>query len=129
MIRRPPRSTRTDTLFPYTTLFRSELLARLEEDALLAVESQRQDRIAVDVADALSLHRFAPDFAQTAIVIAALAALHLVDDLLALAVVGAGKLEGVDRAVGNVHDPGEADAGRLDRAQRLQSIARSLAPG
>src|SRR3546814_5422781 len=26
MIRRPPRSTRTDTLFPYTTLFRSEKL-------------------------------------------------------------------------------------------------------
>src|SRR3546814_10061969 len=26
MIRRPPRSTRTDTLFPYTTLFRSVLL-------------------------------------------------------------------------------------------------------
>src|SRR3546814_19667560 len=25
MLRRPPRSTRTDTLFPYTTLFRSEL--------------------------------------------------------------------------------------------------------
>src|SRR3546814_14278712 len=28
MIRRPPRSTRTDTLFPYTTLFRSQ--ARLD---------------------------------------------------------------------------------------------------
>src|SRR3546814_21144541 len=27
MIRRPPRSTRTDTLFPYTTLFRSNGLA------------------------------------------------------------------------------------------------------
>src|SRR3546814_15960567 len=27
MIRRPPRSTRTDTLFPYTTLFRSVLLS------------------------------------------------------------------------------------------------------
>src|SRR3546814_15398811 len=27
MIRRPPRSTRTDTLFPYTTLFRSHLHA------------------------------------------------------------------------------------------------------
>src|SRR3546814_20832537 len=27
MIRRPPRSTRTDTLFPYTTLFRSRLQA------------------------------------------------------------------------------------------------------
>src|SRR3546814_17724646 len=26
MIRRPPRSTRTDTLFPYTTLFRSHLV-------------------------------------------------------------------------------------------------------
>src|SRR3546814_3361301 len=28
MIRRPPRSTRTDTLFPYTTLFRSDHVAR-----------------------------------------------------------------------------------------------------
>src|SRR3546814_11275641 len=27
MVRRPPRSTRTDTLFPYTTLFRSAHLA------------------------------------------------------------------------------------------------------
>src|SRR3546814_20211485 len=27
MIRRPPRSTRTDTLFPYTTLFRSAILS------------------------------------------------------------------------------------------------------
>src|SRR3546814_8941577 len=26
MIRRPPRSTRTDTLFPYTTLFRSQVI-------------------------------------------------------------------------------------------------------
>src|SRR3546814_11093396 len=33
MIRRPPRSTRTDTLFPYTTLFRSETLDA-EADAL-----------------------------------------------------------------------------------------------
>src|SRR3546814_3294153 len=29
MIRRPPRSTRTDTLFPYTTLFRSLVVAHL----------------------------------------------------------------------------------------------------
>src|SRR3546814_4020851 len=28
MIRRPPRFTRTDTLFPYTTLFRSEFVGR-----------------------------------------------------------------------------------------------------
>src|SRR3546814_20843893 len=31
MIRRPPRSTRTDTLFPYTTLFRSQLVAELAD--------------------------------------------------------------------------------------------------
>src|SRR3546814_1733993 len=30
MIRRPPRSTRTDTLFPYTTLFRSNNYSILE---------------------------------------------------------------------------------------------------
>src|SRR3546814_2734047 len=38
MIRRPPRSTRTDTLFPYTTLFRSEdavaYAARILQDQL-----------------------------------------------------------------------------------------------
>src|SRR3546814_16235525 len=33
MIRRPPRSTRTDTLFPYTTLFRS---LALQQDGALA---------------------------------------------------------------------------------------------
>src|SRR3546814_14148386 len=32
MIRRPPRSTRTDTLFPYTTLFRS--IASVKRDAV-----------------------------------------------------------------------------------------------
>src|SRR3546814_3176884 len=32
MIRRPPRSTRTDTLFPYTTLFRSIDGCELRED-------------------------------------------------------------------------------------------------
>src|SRR3546814_3348544 len=31
MIRRPPRSTRTDTLFPYTTLFRSSEMAKQRE--------------------------------------------------------------------------------------------------
>src|SRR3546814_5320151 len=34
MIRRPPRSTRTDTLFPYTTLFRS-VGGRVLEDAVV----------------------------------------------------------------------------------------------
>src|SRR3546814_12425977 len=36
MIRRPPRSTRTDTLFPYTTLFRSTAAAQMREMLTLA---------------------------------------------------------------------------------------------
>src|SRR3546814_2308025 len=39
MIRRPPRSTRTDTLFPYTTLFRS---LRVERREFHAQHVQRQ---------------------------------------------------------------------------------------
>src|SRR3546814_1247215 len=38
MIRRPPRSTRTDTLLPYTTLFRSHQVD--EANALIGLESQ-----------------------------------------------------------------------------------------
>src|SRR3546814_13840766 len=37
MIRRPPRSTRTDTLFPYTTLFRSVVDVRGHEHETLRV--------------------------------------------------------------------------------------------
>src|SRR3546814_5040048 len=37
MIRRPPRSTRTDTLFPYTTLFRSPRVHRHREGRALLV--------------------------------------------------------------------------------------------
>src|SRR3546814_6865545 len=36
MIRRPPRSTRIDTLFPYTTLFRSVRLHRQDHQVLRA---------------------------------------------------------------------------------------------
>src|SRR3546814_12685155 len=39
MIRRPPRSTRTDTLFPYTTLFRS----LLQDAALGQCDDERLD--------------------------------------------------------------------------------------
>src|SRR3546814_18160266 len=39
MIRRPPRSTLTDTLFPYTTLFRSPVLAPVLADASSAIRS------------------------------------------------------------------------------------------
>src|SRR3546814_11483227 len=60
MIRRPPRSTRTDTLFPYTTLFRSDiaalghqhdaqilgaLVAHILQDRQLLVGDQLRDRL------------------------------------------------------------------------------------
>src|SRR3546814_18561675 len=62
MIRRPPRSTRTDTLFPYTTLFRSRLdIARL---GIASSESLRRifhhlvggrDHLRIDLIGALRL--------------------------------------------------------------------------
>src|SRR3546814_13064685 len=42
MIRRPPRSTRTDTLFPYTTLFRSVLVNDGETLAALLRDLERR---------------------------------------------------------------------------------------
>src|SRR3546814_5896827 len=44
MIRRPPRSTRTDTLFPYTTLFRSHRhqVVELEHEADVVAAPLRQ---------------------------------------------------------------------------------------
>src|SRR3546814_10924041 len=53
MMRRPPRSTRTDTLFPYTTLFRSPipapLLTRVFELAQLAPSNVNAQPWRVDV--------------------------------------------------------------------------------
>src|SRR3546814_9158933 len=53
MIRRPPRSTRTDTLFPYTTLFRSR--EREDETVELIVKT---------VNDALGLNQAWPNICQ-----------------------------------------------------------------
>src|SRR3546814_5964934 len=48
MIRRPPRSTRTDTLFPYTTLFRSRLGAHIAlEQHEQEIAGRRHDAHAV----------------------------------------------------------------------------------
>src|SRR3546814_12829754 len=51
MIRRPPRSTRTDSLLPYTTLFRS-LLPEADEASIELPEGKRK---LLDVAMALAL--------------------------------------------------------------------------
>src|SRR3546814_9681881 len=47
MIRRPPRSTRTDTLFPYTTLFRSGDAEHAEQ----ALADHQVDRVVLDQED------------------------------------------------------------------------------
>src|SRR3546814_16209447 len=43
MVRRPPRSTRTDTLFPYTTLFRSDLIMGIYSSAQCVPLAQKMD--------------------------------------------------------------------------------------
>src|SRR3546814_10842315 len=53
MIRRPPRSTRTDTLFPYTTLFRAGVNGRARGD--FPVDGDRKGR------DGLNPDETAPD--------------------------------------------------------------------
>src|SRR3546814_11128029 len=45
MIRRPPRSTRTDTLFPYTTLFRSDARRRLDNPLLVQLVAQIPEQL------------------------------------------------------------------------------------
>src|SRR3546814_10670417 len=49
MIRRPPRSTRTDTLFPYTTLFRSHL----------GPLGRHHNRLSIGCVVLLALHKWA----------------------------------------------------------------------
>src|SRR3546814_10321483 len=50
MIRRPPRSTRTDTLFPYTTLFRSGDRIRLRANAIMMLQRRELLRAGDDLA-------------------------------------------------------------------------------
>src|SRR3546814_18158268 len=69
MLRRPPRSTRTDTLFPYTTLFRSgfekaDAAQRKDRRPLPAVgiaEARRHLHQTLNVGDALFAQRIAAD--------------------------------------------------------------------
>src|SRR3546814_8348964 len=75
MIRRPPRSTRTDTLFPYTTLFRSRKfvqILRRDADAFrfafqnLAQRLARETRdLALEGADARLARVIADQIAQS----------------------------------------------------------------
>src|SRR3546814_12961566 len=89
MIRRPPRSTRTDTLFPYTTLFRS-----VRDDAIVA---------AAELSDRYITGRLLPD-----------KAVDLLDTAAARVRIGLGvkpaeleslesRLAGLEREIGRAH--------------------------
>src|SRR3546814_14133672 len=58
MIRRPPRSTRTDTLFPYTTLFRScastSAPIQVKASAVMAAAAERIAKVFVIATSLLS---------------------------------------------------------------------------
>src|SRR3546814_3475990 len=100
MRRRPPRSTRTDTLFPYTTLFRSPELARLSPAGVLpALErALRGLRRAVARGNRVDPRR----------------------------VGGRGRRGGAADQRAAARAPGPAPAGEYDHAHRLVARARAL---
>src|SRR3546814_6876880 len=98
MIRRPPRSTRTDTLFPYTTLFRSA------DDALRRIEGEIRVGLVL---------------AQLEVVIALVAVADVAQadgagHVLQFAVAIGGTGQAVERMVGDVefHDAATQQIGR-----------------
>src|SRR3546814_11254582 len=70
MIRRPPRSTRTDTLVPYTTLFRSQLIRAADGSTLwsehydrpfrdlFALQDELTREVASEIADIVDAKQF-----------------------------------------------------------------------
>src|SRR3546814_829376 len=63
MIRRPPRSTRTDTLFPYTTLFRSTIHA--DEASHWDVLHARYEAYRINHSEAYSLNGACTNMAES----------------------------------------------------------------
>src|SRR3546814_9299347 len=83
MIRRPPRSTRTDTLFPYTTLFRSFIVGEPRVGGDQQIDRQPQHR-AVGFEDQVG-HRREPGRDRA--------------EKLAIKLVGGGGIDGIGEAV------------------------------
>src|SRR3546814_9645203 len=106
MIRRPPRSTRTDTLFPYTTLFRS-----LQK--LLQVEPRQQDHLAADPHGPVHHHGHGEDMEQR----------QDAEDALAALVAGA---EPQARLHGVGIDVGVGQHGALGHAGGAAGVLRSV---
>src|SRR3546814_9829967 len=122
MIRRPPRSTRTDTLFPYTTLFRSDRRAALGVERDIAFPEQDGTKILAGQARQVAATA-AAGFERLAAIMAFPHHLHL-----------RGRGEHVERAVAHhrVNDlPAfvgrELEQGFVDRGEGGVGILRRLA--
>src|SRR3546814_15683324 len=95
MLRRPPRSTRTDTLFPYTTLFRSGRFihpARLHADEAVLDEVETPD--AVLAAKVVERRQQSGGRHRLPVQRDAVAALEIDYDIFG----GVGRILGIDRA-------------------------------
>src|SRR3546814_17960436 len=118
MIRRPPRSTRTDTLFPYTTLFRSASHAtvaarveprRKESDAAIAGAQQMLGHCAAGVELGESDHHVEGLWAQ----------LHDLRDRLL------GGAQQLGRSLGLVYADEDENGRRLAEAEADKPLPRS----
>src|SRR3546814_15617281 len=99
MIRRPPISTRTDTLFPYTTLFRSALLDRPSDEALLRRQVQNVEAVDPGREDQ---ERLAEDLFRRGIVLDELKQFGLEHDLAGRGGDVAPKLERIGAGLGKL---------------------------
>src|SRR3546814_12211545 len=102
MRRRPPRSTRTDTLFPYTTLFRAFPVARRRSKAMANVASFL-DATAARQPDGKALVHAARSYS--------FAALRSMADGVARGLVAEGYGPGSRIALARAHRPGDRKGG------------------
>src|SRR3546814_7717154 len=121
MIRRPPRSTRTDTLFPYTTLFRSTGnglriygagIVSSKGESIHCLESRAPNRIAFDLRRIMRTRYRIDSFQKTYFVIDDFAQLFdatrpdfapIYREVNSLSAVPAGSILGSDKEIGRAH--------------------------
>src|SRR3546814_3263843 len=116
MIRRPPRSTRTDTLFPYTTLFRSLLDHRARDLGIARTGSAERHHRGEDAHELLDR-----GFDQVGIVDQPLADIGIVGEVKDRSTqhIG-GRGDAAERQIGKNRDLVRSDAHTYD----LQSLMR-----
>src|SRR3546814_11956166 len=121
MIRRPPRSTRTDTLFPYTTLFRSRAGHRVTAQAAGEYAHRRN---VVAAAPTCAAHASQVDAVRERIE----RAVGPADALQPPRIPQAGGAAATGMPVNQIRHPADP-AGRLQRARRPAGAAQGIGLG